>query len=168
MKALNAAAVFAGLISHASAQLPPPNSASKPLRIWERSSGAGGQTFADFYPVGNGRIGAMFNGGTASESYRINENSFWSGSFLERTNPDARETVKEMQKLVASGDHFEAENLFKLGYAGELGRALSGSQFLREARHPGLYPQLQHHGELLHYPNPAQHQHEQLRTLARH
>jgi alpha-L-fucosidase 2 len=61
----------------------------------------------------------MFNGGTTSESYRINENSFWSGSFIERTNPDARETVKEMQKHVANGEHFEAEELMKLGYVGK-------------------------------------------------
>ena len=118
MKAYTVTALFTGLLGHVSAQLSAPDSASKPLRLWEKKSGAGGQTYADFYPVGNGRIGAQFNGGPDSESYRVNENSFWSGSFIERTNPDAKETVKDMQKMVANGDYYEAQEAGRLGYAG--------------------------------------------------
>lgn len=113
-----AAVLLAGLLGHSAAELAAPDSASKPFRLWEKASGSGGKSFADFYPIANGRIGGMFNGGAASDSVRINEDSFWSGSFLDRVNPDARETVKDMQKLVVEEKFKEAEDLHKLGYIG--------------------------------------------------
>ncbi|KFY12446.1 hypothetical protein V492_03851 [Pseudogymnoascus sp. VKM F-4246] len=94
-----------------------PNSASNQWRIWDDEAGTT-TAFTDQYVIGNGRIGAMFSGGQTSESININENSFWSGSFIDRINPDAQPTVKQMQQLVQQGNFSEAEELGKLGYIG--------------------------------------------------
>ncbi|MEJ5171936.1 MAG: glycoside hydrolase N-terminal domain-containing protein, partial [Fimbriimonadales bacterium] len=40
-------------------------------------------------PVGNGRLGAMVFGGTASERIQLNEISLWSGSPMDSDNPEA-------------------------------------------------------------------------------
>lgn len=75
--------------------------------------------FVDFYLVGNGCIGVMFNGGIIFEFYCINENLFWFGLFIEWMNFDVREIVKEMQKYVVNGEYFEVEEFMKFGYVGK-------------------------------------------------
>ncbi|SPO01788.1 uncharacterized protein DNG_04461 [Cephalotrichum gorgonifer] len=98
-------------------QLSQPNSSSNPWRIWDDEAG-GSDTFAEYYPVGNGRIGIMLSGNPSTESIRINENSFWSGSFLSRVNPDGLSTVREMQEAISDGRYKEAEELGLQGYTG--------------------------------------------------
>jgi alpha-L-fucosidase 2 len=114
-----ATAVLAfGLLGHVAAEnLKAPNSASNIWRIWDDEAGST-TAFTDQYVIGNGRIGAMFSGGQISESININENSFWSGSFIDRINPDAQPTVRQMQQLIQRGNFSEAEELGKLGYIG--------------------------------------------------
>jgi alpha-L-fucosidase 2 len=68
--------------------LPPPNSASIPLRLW---SSAPGVNFNDSFVIGNGRIGGAVPGDAAVENLQMNEDSFWSGGPLDRVNPDARD-----------------------------------------------------------------------------
>ncbi|KFZ11371.1 hypothetical protein V502_07581 [Pseudogymnoascus sp. VKM F-4520 (FW-2644)] len=107
-----------GLLGHVAAEeLKAPNSASNKWRIWDNEAGST-TAFTDQYVIGNGRIGAMFSGGQKSETININENSFWSGSFIDRINPDAQPTVRQMQELVQQGNFTEAEDLGKLGYIG--------------------------------------------------
>lgn len=60
----------------------------------------------------------MFSSGQTSESININENSFWSRSFIDRMNPYAQLTVRRMQQLIHQGNFSEAEELSKLGYIG--------------------------------------------------
>lgn len=107
-----------GLFGHVAAEdLKAPNSASNQWRIWDDETGST-TAFTNQYVIGNGRIGAMFSGGQTSESININENSFWSGSFIDRINPDAQPTVQQMQQLIQQGNFSEAEELGKLGYIG--------------------------------------------------
>ena len=48
-------------------------------------------------PIGNGFLGAMVFGKTGTERLQINEDSVWTGSFMERVNPDARENYTKVR-----------------------------------------------------------------------
>ncbi|KAK4154613.1 Six-hairpin glycosidase-like protein [Chaetomidium leptoderma] len=96
-------------------ELGQPNSSSNPWRIWDDRAG-GRDTFSEYYPIGNGRLGIMMSGDPQTDSIRLNENSFWSGSLLHRVNPDGLSTVKTMQQLVRDGEYLEAEDLGVQGY----------------------------------------------------
>ena len=62
-------------------------------------------------PVGNGFIGAMVFGGTGVERIQLNEDSLWSGGPLKRVNPNARENLENVRRLLFAGDVEEAELL---------------------------------------------------------
>ena len=47
-------------------------------------------------PIGNGFIGAMVFGKIGTERLQINEDSVWTGSFIERVNPAARENYPQL------------------------------------------------------------------------
>ncbi|KAK0739059.1 glycosyl hydrolase family 65, N-terminal domain-containing protein [Apiosordaria backusii] len=93
------------------------NSKSNPWRIWDDAPG-GSNAFAEYYPIGNGRVGIMLSGDPRTEQIRLNENSFWSGSLLDRVNPDALSTVEEMRRLIREERYAEAEDLGLQGYTG--------------------------------------------------
>lgn len=67
------------------------------------------KSFSEALPVGNGRIGGMIFGGAADELIRLNEDSVWSGKLRHRINPDAREGLAEVRRLLAEGRVPEAE-----------------------------------------------------------
>ena len=63
-------------------------------------------------PVGNGRLGAMIFGGTASERLALNDITVWSGG----PQPDANKTdgykhLEEIRKTIREGRYDEAEKL---------------------------------------------------------
>lgn len=62
-------------------------------------------------PVGNGRLGGMVFGGTASERIQFNEDTLWTGAPHDYTNPEARQYVPEVRKLLFEGRQREAERL---------------------------------------------------------
>ncbi|KAI1438945.1 Six-hairpin glycosidase-like protein [Xylaria sp. CBS 124048] len=98
-----------------SAEIPPPESASKPLRIWSTSQAA---SYRDSYLIGNGRLGAALPGSPQVEVIPVNEDSFWSGGALSRVNPDALTYMPEMQGLILDGNPVEASTLAGFTYAG--------------------------------------------------
>ena len=55
-------------------------------------------------PIGNGFLGAMVFGKTGTERLQINEDSVWTGSFMERVNPDARENYTKVRELLLNGE----------------------------------------------------------------
>ena len=65
--------------------------------------------FGEALPIGNGRIGGMVYGKPAGEIIRINEDSFWSGGLRHRINPNAREGLETVRRLLAEGDIPSAE-----------------------------------------------------------
>ena len=69
-------------------------------------------------PLGNGKLGAMVFGQPLNERVQINEDSVWSGGFRDRTNPDCKEKLPEIRKLMREGKIGEAENLATLAMAG--------------------------------------------------
>ncbi|WP_099469745.1 glycoside hydrolase family 95 protein [Konateibacter massiliensis] len=88
-------------------------------------------------PVGNGFMGAMVFGGVGTERIQINEDSVWSGGFIERTNPDARDYFSKIRDLLMAEKTGEAERLAEQ------------SMF-------GAYPHMRHYQSLgdiwLHFP----------------
>ena len=77
-------------------------------------------------PLGNGRLGLMVYGGTASERIVLNEESLWSGSPVEHDRPDAHKHLPEIRKLLLAGRNVEAEELVNQHFVGT-GTGTSGS-----------------------------------------
>ena len=72
----------------------------EPASIWEET-----------FPLGNGRIGLMPDGGIEKETYVLNEISMWSGSKQDTDNPEAREALPKIRELLFSGRNDEAQDL---------------------------------------------------------
>lgn len=63
------------------------------------------------YPIGNGRLGAMVQGGVERERIALNEETLWAGGPREVTNPRALEALPKVRALLFSGRVREAEEL---------------------------------------------------------
>jgi alpha-L-fucosidase 2 len=64
--------------------------------------------WADALPVGNGRIGAMVFGGIQQERIALNEDTLWSGSPRNWNNPDAKNHLPIIRKLVLEDKDYQA------------------------------------------------------------
>jgi alpha-L-fucosidase 2 len=62
-------------------------------------------------PLGNGRLGAMVYGDPCQERIQLNEITVWGGQPNRNDNPDAREALPEVRKLVFEGKYKEAQDL---------------------------------------------------------
>ena len=69
------------------------------------------EEWTEALPIGNGRLGGMVFGGTASERIQLNEDTFWSGRPHDYTNPEAREHLDEARKLIFEGKPDEAQKI---------------------------------------------------------
>jgi alpha-L-fucosidase 2 len=76
--------------------------------LWYRQPAA---AWTEALPVGNGRLGAMVFGGVRSERLQLNEDTVWAGEKLDRMNPEARENLAEVRRLLFAGQPKEAEDL---------------------------------------------------------
>ncbi|KAL0356882.1 UNVERIFIED_CONTAM: Alpha-L-fucosidase 2 [Sesamum calycinum] len=56
----------------------------------------------------NGRLGAMIWGGVANETINLNEDTLWTGTPGDYTDPDAPNTLSKVRKLVDDGQYAEA------------------------------------------------------------
>ena len=72
----------------------------RPAEIWEET-----------LPLGNGRIGAMPDGGITKEHIVLNEESMWSGSEWDPVNPEASEWLPEIRRKLIEGKNVEAQQL---------------------------------------------------------
>ncbi len=70
---------------------------TKPATVWEET-----------LPLGNGRIGAMIWGKHDSEIIGINEDTLWSGHYIEKNNPNALKSLSHVRDLIFSGHQGEA------------------------------------------------------------
>ncbi|MCM1135299.1 MAG: glycoside hydrolase family 95 protein [Clostridium sp.] len=57
------------------------------------------------FPLGNGRIGAMFGGGTSEETIYLNEDTLWSGYPADTHHAPAEGFVEEIRDLAGRGDY---------------------------------------------------------------
>lgn len=77
-------------------------------RLWFREEA---ENWNEALPVGNGFLGAMVFGRTVSERIQVNEDSVWSGGFLDRINPDAKSHISRIRELLDEGCIRQAEQL---------------------------------------------------------
>ncbi len=73
---------------------------NQPAKVWEEA-----------LPVGNGRLGAMVFGNPFHEIIQLNEESLWSGAPINSNNPEAREHLDEIRRLVLEHNYVEANKL---------------------------------------------------------
>ncbi len=71
-----------------------------PATIWEET-----------FPLGNGRVGLMPDGGVEHEQIVLNEISMWSGSRQDTDNPQAYQYLGTIRRLLFEGKNNEAQNL---------------------------------------------------------
>lgn len=76
--------------------------------LWYESSAI---DFNSALPVGNGRIGGMVYGRVEEELINLNEESIWSGGKRYRINPDTKDNLENVRKLLFDGKIKEAEDL---------------------------------------------------------
>lgn len=69
--------------------------------------------FTQSLPLGNGRLGAMVFGGTATERIVLNEISMWSGGTEDPNRPDAHRYLPAIQTLLSEEKNKEAQDLLQ-------------------------------------------------------
>jgi alpha-L-fucosidase 2 len=62
-------------------------------------------------PVGNGRLGAMVFGGIVHERLQLNEDTLWAGRPYDPVNPDAKDALPEVRRLLVERRYREAARL---------------------------------------------------------
>ena len=67
--------------------------------------------FTEAWPLGNGRIGMMVQGGIAEERIVLNEAGCWSGSRVDNDRSGAAVHLPEIRRLLREGRHREAQEL---------------------------------------------------------
>ncbi len=79
------------------------------LRLWyEEPAGH----WVEALPVGNGRLGAMVFGGTASERIQLNEETVWAGQPNSNANPDIEPgALEEIRQLIFEGKYRAAQDM---------------------------------------------------------
>ncbi len=69
------------------------------------------ERWVEALPVGNGRLGAMVFGGTASERIQFNEDTVWQGEPHSYANPGSHRWLGRIRSLLSEGKQAEAEEL---------------------------------------------------------
>ena len=70
-------------------------------------------------PVGNGSLGAMVFGNIERERLQLNEESVWTGKKEDYHNPQSKEGLKEVRRLLFEGKYAEAEKVAQQKIMGE-------------------------------------------------
>ena len=69
------------------------------------------QTWTQALPIGNGVMGGMVFGTPAVEHIQINEETIWAGQPNNVVNPNAKEALPEVRRLIFEGKYKEAQDL---------------------------------------------------------
>lgn len=76
------------------------------------------QNWNEAMPIGNGRLGAMVFGGAEKDRLQLNEESIWTGSPVERHNPEAKKALPQIRKLLFEKKYLKAQNLAQEKFMG--------------------------------------------------
>ncbi|XP_076954856.1 alpha-L-fucosidase 2-like isoform X2 [Bidens hawaiensis] len=105
--------------------------------------------WTDALPIGNGRLGGMVWGGVLSETINLNDDTLWTGSPGNYTNPDALKALTEVRKLVNDGKYAEATtSAVKLSGEGSSAYQLLGDINLNFHKSDAKYNQTTYRREL--------------------
>ncbi len=69
------------------------------------------QVWTDALPLGNGRLGAMVYGIPSAEHVQLNEETIWTGQPNKNANPEAREAIPVIQRLLFEGQYKKAQDM---------------------------------------------------------
>ncbi len=81
---------------------------STSLKLWYAHPAA---QWVEALPIGNGRLGGMVYGDPYRETIQMNEMTVWGGQPNRNDNPDARQALPEVRRLVFDGKYKEAQDL---------------------------------------------------------
>jgi alpha-L-fucosidase 2 len=79
-----------------------------PLDAPRQARQAGTAEWVRALPVGNGRLGAMVFGGIVHERLQLNEDTLWAGRPYDPVNPEAKDALPEVRRLIADRKYAEA------------------------------------------------------------
>ena len=78
---------------------------------WNLTHTAPAEIWEECFPLGNGHLGMMPDGGIDKETIVLNDITLWSGAPSDNSNPLALESLPEIQRLLKEGKNDEAQNL---------------------------------------------------------
>ena len=79
--------------------------------VWNLITDRPAQIWEECFPLGNGHLGMMPDGGIDRETIVLNDITLWSGGPSDDSNPLALESLPEIQRLLKEGRNDEAQNL---------------------------------------------------------
>ena len=82
-----------------------------PQPQWNLTHTAPAQIWEECFPLGNGHLGMMPDGGVEQETIVLNDITLWSGAPSDDSNPLALQSLPEIQRLLKEGRNDEAQNL---------------------------------------------------------
>ena len=82
-----------------------------PQPQWNLTHTAPAQRWEECFPLGNGHLGMMPDGGVEEETITLNDITLWSGAPSDDSNPLALKSLPEIQRLLKEGKNDEAQNL---------------------------------------------------------
>ncbi|HEY3559885.1 MAG TPA: glycoside hydrolase family 95 protein [Kribbella sp.] len=111
------AAIVAGSLTETGTAVAasPPGSDTNPLKLWYTSPAT---EWLQALAIGNGRLGAMVYGGTATETLQLNEDSIWAGGPHDYADPASKEVLPEIRRLIVEEKYLEAQNLADAHFMG--------------------------------------------------
>ena len=84
------------------------SSAMAQYRLWYDQPA---MTWTQALPIGNGVMGGMVFGTPAVEHIQLNEETIWAGQPNQVVNPNAKEALPEVRRLIFEGKYKEAQDL---------------------------------------------------------
>ena len=76
-----------------------------PAEMWEET-----------LPLGNGRLGAMPDGGILKEKIILNEETMWKGSEWDPANSEAKDWLPKIRQKLIEGDNIAAQELTQIHF----------------------------------------------------
>lgn len=85
-----------------------PAVAQQPASEWTLWYRKAADKWTDALPIGNGRLGAMVWGGIENELLQLNDDTLWSGGPRDWNNPEAKQQLPEVRRLVLQEKNYVA------------------------------------------------------------
>ncbi|MBR5082437.1 MAG: glycoside hydrolase family 95 protein, partial [Bacteroidales bacterium] len=82
-----------------------------PQPQWNLTHTTPAQLWEERFPLGNGHLGMMPDGGVEEETITLNDITLWSGAPSDDSNPLALQSLPEIQRLLKEGKNDAAQNL---------------------------------------------------------